>query len=525
MVKSGDTMYTIAQKHGVKLDQLVAYNPQISNPEQIEVGMKVKIPSAVDPDGIPGVEYTHKHTVVQGDSLWKIAKAWGLPLKALVDANPQLKNPSVLLTGEIVYIPKAAQMGNPGTSHIMNAAQSPNYTPILHAANNISPAYTPQPPIAPQQNIAPQQVIPPKPTSISPEQVIPPKPTSIAPEQVIPPKPTSIAPEQAVAPKPSIAPEQADSLFMQFDVPAVEATGKVESAQSYQLPAYYEAYMPQWEPTAAYAAKPDCGCGCGGKANVMPYDQYTSPYSYMPNNQYTSPYSYVPNNQYVSPESYMTKDQYVSPESFTPNNQYVSPETYMPKDQYVSPESFTPNNQYVSPETYTPNNQYVSPESYMPNYYIPQPMLGYNMQEPMQKQAVQTQYYNPMQYPASVAPSSPYGYMVPCYPMGAYGDMGYIHGMQTPYSPWINSNENTPPVNTLAESATNAALNDQMKGVLGTSDEEAPLNKRTKIPRNPSNRSSQKQDDLTFLHNFLRKKTSSGESAREYKLNEPWMKR
>jgi hypothetical protein len=173
-----------------------------------------------------------------------------------------------------------------------------------------------------------------------------------------------------------------------------------------------------------------------------------------------------------------------------------------------------------------PTDQYSAPYSSMPTYYIPEPVLGYSMKDSMpMQQPLQTQNYNPMQFPASVAPASPYGYMVPCYPMGAYGDMNYLHGMQTPYSPWINSNENAPLSNTLAESANNPALNDQMKGVMGTIDEEAPLNKRTKIPRNPSNRSSQKQNDRAVLHNFLQKKSSGGESVRENKLNEPWMNR
>jgi hypothetical protein len=103
--------------------------------------------------------------------------------------------------------------------------------------------------------------------------------------------------------------------------------------------------------------------------------------------------------------------------------------------------------------------------------------------------------------------------------------MSYVHGMQTPYSPWINSNKNAPPFQTLAESTENAPFNAQMNGVLGTSGEEAQPNKKTKMSRNSTNRSSQKQDDRAFLHNFLRKKSSGGESVREYKLNEPWMNR
>nr|WP_281423158.1 LysM peptidoglycan-binding domain-containing protein [Paenibacillus oenotherae] len=54
----------------------------------------------------------HQHVVKQGDTLWKLSKAWGVPLSDMIKANPQLKNPNVLLTGEIVNIPKTGTPAN-----------------------------------------------------------------------------------------------------------------------------------------------------------------------------------------------------------------------------------------------------------------------------------------------------------------------------------------------------------------------------------------------------------------------------
>jgi morphogenetic protein associated with SpoVID len=105
MVKSGDTLYEIAQKYNVDLEKLIASNPQIADPNVIEVGMKVKIPNAPTPV-LPPTDYLHKHVVVQGDTLWKLGKSWNVPLQMLIKANPQLKNPNILMTGEVVYIPK-----------------------------------------------------------------------------------------------------------------------------------------------------------------------------------------------------------------------------------------------------------------------------------------------------------------------------------------------------------------------------------------------------------------------------------
>ncbi|HEY8529012.1 MAG TPA: CAP domain-containing protein [Paenibacillaceae bacterium] len=43
-VKSGDTMYLIAQRHGVTLNQLIRYNPHVVNPNVIRPGMWLIVP-------------------------------------------------------------------------------------------------------------------------------------------------------------------------------------------------------------------------------------------------------------------------------------------------------------------------------------------------------------------------------------------------------------------------------------------------------------------------------------------------
>ncbi|WP_233568201.1 LysM peptidoglycan-binding domain-containing protein [Cohnella faecalis] len=70
MVKKGDTLYLIAQKYNVSLEDVLKANPEIENPDVIDVGMKVKIP------GPPTPALLHQHIVQQGDTLWKLSKAW-----------------------------------------------------------------------------------------------------------------------------------------------------------------------------------------------------------------------------------------------------------------------------------------------------------------------------------------------------------------------------------------------------------------------------------------------------------------
>lgn len=45
------------------------------------------------------------HTVRKGDTLWGIAKQYGVELTALIQANPQIKNPNLIYPGEAVNVP------------------------------------------------------------------------------------------------------------------------------------------------------------------------------------------------------------------------------------------------------------------------------------------------------------------------------------------------------------------------------------------------------------------------------------
>ena len=45
------------------------------------------------------------HTVVKGDSLWKIAVKYQVGLSEIIGANPQFSNPDLIYPGQKVYIP------------------------------------------------------------------------------------------------------------------------------------------------------------------------------------------------------------------------------------------------------------------------------------------------------------------------------------------------------------------------------------------------------------------------------------
>ena len=101
IVQKGDTLFLIAKRFGVSLDALIRANPQIKNPNLIFPGDVVFIPQAHVPPK-PGM----KRVVVQkGDTLFLIAKRFGVSLDALIRANPQIKDPNLIFPGDIVFIP------------------------------------------------------------------------------------------------------------------------------------------------------------------------------------------------------------------------------------------------------------------------------------------------------------------------------------------------------------------------------------------------------------------------------------
>lgn len=46
-----------------------------------------------------------KYTVVRGDSMWKIARRYEVGLDELISANPQIQNPSLIYPGQVLTIP------------------------------------------------------------------------------------------------------------------------------------------------------------------------------------------------------------------------------------------------------------------------------------------------------------------------------------------------------------------------------------------------------------------------------------
>lgn len=230
IAKSGDTLYNLAKKYGVSLDELIAANTDIANPDEIAVGAKIRIPKP----GQKTYEIAQEHTVQQGDTMWKLSKAYQVPLADLIAANPQIVNPSALLTGQVIHIPKLPAEGadagsgmhhhhggKPDTAAMPAAGEKPN-TAVMPAAGE-KPSTAVMPTVEAKPNTAP----------VAPVVEAPPEIVLIeAPAPAPAPAPVTYAPsvqpvqESQAYPVYMTTYEKTSDLFLQIPQPAVEATAQ-----------------------------------------------------------------------------------------------------------------------------------------------------------------------------------------------------------------------------------------------------------------------------------------------------------
>ena len=104
-VQPGDTMFSIARRFDVPLQALIDANPQVPDPARLVPGQTVCVPTTTPPPPGPCPPGTFSYTVQPGDSMWSIANRFGVSLNALIAANPQIPNPSAIFPGQIVCVP------------------------------------------------------------------------------------------------------------------------------------------------------------------------------------------------------------------------------------------------------------------------------------------------------------------------------------------------------------------------------------------------------------------------------------
>lgn len=100
-IVQGDTLYKIAQEYNTSIQLLVRLN-RLTDPNNLTVGDTICVPKKPLVPPCPNGSY---YTIAQGDTLYKIAKDNNISVRKIMIANPFI-NPYTLMIGQVICIPK-----------------------------------------------------------------------------------------------------------------------------------------------------------------------------------------------------------------------------------------------------------------------------------------------------------------------------------------------------------------------------------------------------------------------------------
>lgn len=116
-VKSGDSLWAIAKRYGITVDELKRANNLTSN--TLSIGQKLTIPSKETV--IPSQDYT-LYTVKSGDNLYSIARRYGLTMNELMEYNNL--GTTLLSIGQVLKIPTKQTITPSETTYIVKSGDS-----------------------------------------------------------------------------------------------------------------------------------------------------------------------------------------------------------------------------------------------------------------------------------------------------------------------------------------------------------------------------------------------------------------
>lgn len=101
-IRSGDTLFRIAQQYGTTVNAIIAINPGIV-PNELFVGQRICVPGQGPVSCPNGTLYV----IQPGDTLNAIARRFNVTTTALIAANPGI-NPNNLQIGQTICVPTQA---------------------------------------------------------------------------------------------------------------------------------------------------------------------------------------------------------------------------------------------------------------------------------------------------------------------------------------------------------------------------------------------------------------------------------
>ncbi|MCP5095125.1 MAG: LysM peptidoglycan-binding domain-containing protein [Chloroflexi bacterium] len=119
-VAAGENLYQIGLKYSISWKALAEHNG-ITNPNRIQVGQEIKLPSAEPsesptPTPTPSPLTETTYTIKAGDNLFRIGLAYGISWVQIAEANG-LVNPNQIIVGDLLKIPVSAPGPSPQFTH------------------------------------------------------------------------------------------------------------------------------------------------------------------------------------------------------------------------------------------------------------------------------------------------------------------------------------------------------------------------------------------------------------------------
>jgi len=124
VLEKGETLYSVARSYGVSPDAIAKAN-SLDDPSRLRAGKRLLIP--VDSPTV-AVE-TLKYKVVKGDTLFSIARTYGVGLADLRAAN-RLTTASLLRVGDTIVVPAGAKT-LPASAAVPASTSTPAFTPAM----------------------------------------------------------------------------------------------------------------------------------------------------------------------------------------------------------------------------------------------------------------------------------------------------------------------------------------------------------------------------------------------------------
>ncbi|MGB9791614.1 MAG: LysM peptidoglycan-binding domain-containing protein [Thermacetogeniaceae bacterium] len=102
IIRPGDTLYKLARQFGTSVEAILAANPGI-DPNNLQIGQAICIPITPAPQFCP--PWTLPYTIQPGDTLYSIAYRFGVDIEDIINVNPGI-DPRRLRIGQTICIPK-----------------------------------------------------------------------------------------------------------------------------------------------------------------------------------------------------------------------------------------------------------------------------------------------------------------------------------------------------------------------------------------------------------------------------------